>query len=320
MQVHETKDRTRVRPADFATSAGIVSRRKWGVSMIRLKPSPFAIVLMLCCCIAGNVGAETSGPIIGWGDPVIVPQTALEDLTIVAACSRHGLAVKTDGGVVAWGSNGDGQCDVPEPNIDFIAIGAGFYHALALRVDGSIVAWGNNDDGLCDVPAPNEGFVAISGGWTFSLGLKDDGRIEAWGWNGTHQCEPPAFEGPFIDLAAGLYSSLGVRATTPTGFALPQAGHQSGTPDLRIRSLYPNPFNPSTELRFWLPAAASVSLGVFDAGGRSVATLQDNASLAAGEHTFTWLGRGDSAGRCPRASTSTAWRAPGRRSRAKCCC
>ncbi len=56
---------------------------------------------------------------------------------------------------------------------------------------------------------------------------------------------------------------------------------------------YPNPFNPSTELRFGLPAAASVSLGVFDAGGRRVAALLDNAPLAAGVHTLTWLGRDD---------------------------
>ena len=47
---------------------------------------------------------------------------------------------------------------------------------------------------------------------------------------------------------------------------------------------YPNPFNPQTHIRFNLPEAGVVTLTVYDAVGREVATLV-NGSLDAGEHS-----------------------------------
>ncbi len=53
--------------------------------------------------------------------------------------------------------------------------------AWASKSDGTIVAWGWNDYGQCNVPAPNADFVAVAGGGAHSLGLKSDGTIVAWG-------------------------------------------------------------------------------------------------------------------------------------------
>ncbi len=74
--------------------------------------------------------------------------------------------------IVAWGRNWDGQCDVPAPNADFVAVAGGREHSLALKSDGMIVAWGDNYCGECDVPAPNADFVAVAGGYEHSLGLR----------------------------------------------------------------------------------------------------------------------------------------------------
>jgi len=55
----------------------------------------------------------------------------------------------------------------------------------------------------------------------------------------------------------------------------------------------PNPFgsgDPSTVIRFDLPRDVEVRLQVFDAGGRLVRTLVDNA-LSAGQHRVAWDGR-----------------------------
>lgn len=36
------------------------------------------------------------------------------------------------GSIVAWGLNTDGQCSVPPPNTEFVAVAAGGYHGLVL--------------------------------------------------------------------------------------------------------------------------------------------------------------------------------------------
>jgi len=105
-------------------------------------------------------------------------------LAILVADAAH---AQSTGGIIAWGSNVYGQCDVPAPNEGFVAVAGGYYYNLGLKSDSTIVAWGRNSYGQCDVPAPNEGFVAIAGGGYHSLGLKSDGTIVAWGSNGSGQ-------------------------------------------------------------------------------------------------------------------------------------
>lgn len=57
----------------------------------------------------------------------------------------------------------------------------------------------------------------------------------------------------------------------------------------------PNPFNPSTELRFTVARQGRVSLRIFDERGRLVRDLVGE-TLAAGEHVANWDGR-DGGGR-----------------------
>jgi hypothetical protein len=57
--------------------------------------------------------------------------------------------------------------------------------------------------------------------------------------------------------------------------------------EFRLEANYPNPFNPSTSIRYALPQAAPVTLSVFDTLGRRVAVLIDS-SQQAGWHNFTF--------------------------------
>lgn len=52
---------------------------------------------------------------------------------------------------------------------------------------------------------------------------------------------------------------------------------------------FPNPFNPSTEIRLALPAEALIRLDLYNLLGRRVRTLADGV-LEAGYHTLTWDG------------------------------
>lgn len=55
---------------------------------------------------------------------------------------------------------------------------------------------------------------------------------------------------------------------------------------------YPNPFNPSTTIRFALPEAATVRLEIYDAAGSRVRTLVEE-QRDAGLYASTWNGRDD---------------------------
>ncbi len=58
---------------------------------------------------------------------------------------------------------------------------------------------------------------------------------------------------------------------------------------------YPNPFNPSTTIRFSIPGEMPVRLEIYGMDGRRVAVLVDE-TLGAGPHETVWLGR-DETGR-----------------------
>ena len=58
---------------------------------------------------------------------------------------------------------------------------------------------------------------------------------------------------------------------------------------------YPNPFNPSTTIKFALPEPQYVKLAIFAVDGRRIATLKSE-SMSAGNHSVTWTGRDDRGG------------------------
>jgi flagellar hook assembly protein FlgD len=53
---------------------------------------------------------------------------------------------------------------------------------------------------------------------------------------------------------------------------------------------FPNPFNPSTEIRFDIPTAREVQLRVFNQLGQTVRTLVDNR-MKAGTYRIKWDGK-----------------------------
>ena len=62
---------------------------------------------------------------------------------------------------------------------------------------------------------------------------------------------------------------------------------------LQVDSPYPNPFNPSTSIRLYVPRDGQLRLDVFDVQGRRVRTLHAGA-ISEGWHTMTWDGRNES--------------------------
>ena len=117
----------------------------------------------------------------------------------------------------------------------------------------------------------------------------------------THTCNVGAF--PVADASAGFdWEKSAAMApgepnvidwTTEAEFVAALGAHTS--PDGRrptsfsLQPAYPNPFNPSTTIRFSLPERVHVELKVFDRLGREVARLVDG-TIEAGRHEVRFSG------------------------------
>ena len=80
---------------------------------------------------------------------------------------------------------------------------------------------------------------------------------------------------PKIDLLHRLMAGIGGAGKGGPADQIPQS--------FTLEAAYPNPFNPSTTIRFTIPEEADVSLAVYDGLGRFVSTLVDG-SLSTGSH------------------------------------
>lgn len=231
----------------------------------------------------------------------------------------HNLALLDNGSIVAWGNNEYGQCHVPVPNGNFVAVDAastysvalddhGIVHCwgtlpdlynngnivaidagpdycLALRGDGSVVAWGSNTQGQCQVPEPNEGFVAISAGEGAALALRADGSIVCWGHDAI---EPPAPNAGFLDAKLWDKCGFAIRRSE-VAVAPPEIVARPGALD--IVSTFPNPFNPVVQVEFETREAGLYELAVFNLAGQRV-LRRDLGWRSPGRHTARWDGRG----------------------------
>jgi alpha-tubulin suppressor-like RCC1 family protein len=123
----------------------------------------------------GIIGGSTNGI-------VTVAGQALSNIVSVACGSAHGLALKGDGTVIAWGWNFYGQATVPGGLSNVTAIAAGENFSVALKQDGTVTAWGNNGDyQLTNTPMSLNNVVAVSAGTTHIVALKNDDTVTGWG-------------------------------------------------------------------------------------------------------------------------------------------
>jgi flagellar hook assembly protein FlgD len=108
--------------------------------------------------------------------------------------------------------------------------------------------------------------------------------------------ETPASEGSVLTLTLELRDARRGAVLGGTGFVHEQAAQslasvEASVPEaVQLFDNYPNPFNPSTQIRYQLPASTPVRLDVFNTLGQQVITLVDTEQ-GAGTYTVSWDGR-----------------------------
>ncbi|MCL2680419.1 MAG: hypothetical protein FWF11_02950, partial [Coriobacteriia bacterium] len=155
--------------------------------------------------------------------------------TQVSAGSEHSLAIRSDGTLWSWGTNGSGRTGLGTTTgnqltpaqigtaTNWTSVSAGGSHSLAIRSDGTLWAWGHNANGRTGLgtgsgsqntpaqvgTATNWTQVSAAGEFTVptghSLAIRSDGTLWSWGSN---------------DLgAAGLGTAIGNQTPVQVGTA-----------------------------------------------------------------------------------------------------
>ncbi len=199
----------------------------------------------------------SAGTLLSWGhnisralglnsvEEVVATPTPVPDMTGVISMStggNHGLAVKDDETLWAWGRNQEGQMgddttylrrspvEIAYTSWDpFVRVHGGENNSFAIDGGGVVWAWGSNDFGqLCtggsvELHVPSKvpqvvGAVKVTGGLDHTFFLMDDGTLWGCGADGYGQMGNgpgqsgmlmaiPGFEG-VVDVAASLQASF----------------------------------------------------------------------------------------------------------------
>ncbi|HEX5041331.1 MAG TPA: S8 family serine peptidase [Candidatus Polarisedimenticolaceae bacterium] len=174
--------------------------------------------------------------------PVSILDPSVGVVTI-AAGSRHTLALKRDGTVLAWGDNTYGQLGNGDPThtdrlvptavsnlTNVVAVAAGFYHSVAVKGDGTVWTWGLNNTGQLgdgthtdrDSPVLVPGLTGVrrvAAGAYFSFAGLQNGTLKGWGHNAYGQLgDGTALERP-VPVTIPLIADI-LRIAPGSGFTL----------------------------------------------------------------------------------------------------
>src|SRR4051794_26391239 len=136
-----------------------------------------------------------------------VPPSAT-NIVAVSAGAYHGLALRADGRMIAWGD----YTTVPVVATDVVSIASAWFSDAGLRANGTIVGWNgspgfaNGFTNIVELPCPFNGFG------NDLLGLRRDGSLASY----SHPVPPGTTN--VATIAAGSFNGLAAFASGPPIF------------------------------------------------------------------------------------------------------
>jgi alpha-tubulin suppressor-like RCC1 family protein len=158
----------------------------------------------------GGQGRLGTNDAIARSSPVSIVG-GITNWTKISAGSNHSLALRADGTIWAWGSEGNsGRLGLGSPQAlnvlsplsivggitDWIEVSAGLLNNLAIRSNGTLWTWGDGAQGQLGTNSTTAtgSPVSVVGGFTdwvqaspsryFSMALRSNGTAWAWGYAG----------------------------------------------------------------------------------------------------------------------------------------
>lgn len=279
----------------FAQRLTANGARLWPSTGVRLGTATY---IQRDCMLASD-GA--GGAIVAWDDGQIFAQRVNPDGVVlwkaegVPLCTASGFAYSptvavdgSGGAVVAWQDERSiGEIDLYAMRVDAagntVVATLLEHYASVSTADGIRIEWRLSEidrDVSCVVlrsacePGPFEELA--------SSGIVRDGMSFSFT---DSKCDVGATYWYRVDVCVGAERRELFRTGPVETPALPFALYQNA----------PNPFNPSTTIRFYLPERRPVALDVYDVSGRLVKRLTEG-NREKGMHSLSWDGR-DAAGR-----------------------
>ena len=170
-------------------------------------------VTQIAATLFGAVYAlRSDGTVIAWGysdgQQLAVP-SGLTGVVAVRGGGTQGLAIKTDGSVIGWGSN------YVAPSVGFICADA-FPNGVARKSDSSLVHWDLTTVNATSLNSPTglTGAALFSDGAGLAGVVNSSGQVTVWGDTTAGQTTVPAGLTGIAELAFGGGDHVVARSTT----------------------------------------------------------------------------------------------------------
>lgn len=211
--------------------------RRPGTGVTRRAAAISFALLTLVSCEPAPVAPNLTRPLRLRSD-VAAPQSVTP---MVSAGGSHTCALKSDGTVVCWGSNAQGQSAVPAGLTGVTQLSAGSFQTCALKFDGSVLCWfdpapsgltsevfidatdythdcvvnnsgapfcwGDNSSGETTIPSGLPPVTQAVAGGGFSCALAVDETVTCWGFDGNGQTDVPSGLSDVTQISAGQYDA-----------------------------------------------------------------------------------------------------------------
>jgi len=222
----------------------------WGTNSAPPPPVPPGIPCIgLACGDHHAVALLLTGQVLAWGRNGFLQSyvPSRDDVTHGAQQAHfidqsvgylYSLAVTSEGRVVGWGSDNEGQSTPPPWLANHVVrrASAGVWHSAAMTQQGEVFAWGNNNNGRASIPPlpPGVTYVDLACALHHTILVRSDGQAVACGPNfsgeGTIPPLPPGVT--YVACDAHEYKSMLLRSDGQAVSFGESVGNQHAVPPL----------------------------------------------------------------------------------------